>query len=126
VKQLLSIALLLFSSAVLLAQNSANSPEDASGKGTGSAVSIQGCLSGSDGNYTLTDHQGTAYQLSGDTSKLSAHVGHEVKITGTTGSSSATADNGMANSTPAAQTLQVDSMKHISKTCEKSSGDMSH
>jgi hypothetical protein len=123
-KQLLSIALLLFSSAWLLAQNSANSPEDASGKGTGSAVSIQGCLSGSDGNYTLTDHQGTAYQLTGDTSKLSAHVGHEVKITGMTGSSSANADNGMANG--GAQTLQVSTMKHISKTCEKGSGGMSH
>ena len=29
----------------------------------------------------LTDKNGTTYQLSGDTAKLSDHVGHEIKVT---------------------------------------------
>src|SRR5579859_5624676 len=60
-------------------QTSQTTPSDNSGK----KEKIEGCLSGSNGNYTLTDKNGTAYQLSGDTSKLADHVGHEVKITGT-------------------------------------------
>jgi hypothetical protein len=32
----------------------------------------------------LTDKSGTAFQLAGNTSKLSDHVGHEVEIKGTT------------------------------------------
>jgi hypothetical protein len=45
-------------------------------------TSIEGCLSGSGGNYTLTDSSGKTYQLQGDTSKLSAEVGHQVRIRG--------------------------------------------
>src|SRR5213595_3949199 len=83
-------------------------------------TTIEGCLQGSDGNYTLTDKSGTTYQLQGDTSKLSAHVGHEVQITGsTTSASSATSPT---TGTPAGATPQptmtVQSMKHLSKTCK--------
>src|SRR5689334_17788268 len=42
---------------------------------SGSLHAVEGCLSGSDGKYTLTDKQGTTYQLTGDTSKLAEHVG---------------------------------------------------
>ena len=54
-----------------------------------SGNSIEGCLNGSAGNWTLTDQSGKTYQLSGDTSKLSDHVGHQVRIMGTDNSSSA-------------------------------------
>lgn len=99
-------------------------------------TSIQGCLSGSSGNYTLTADSGTKYQLSGDTSKLSDHVGHEVEITGTTTSS--TASNSGASSSnvgssssntsgsSSAPTLDVTKVKHISTTCSSSSGSMQH
>jgi|HubBroStandDraft_1064217.scaffolds.fasta_scaffold228838_2 hypothetical protein len=94
--------------------------------GTGNAT-VQGCLSGSDGNYTLTDDNGTAYQLTGNTAKLSDHVGHEIKVMGTTAAApaSGSSDSGgtMGNSS-SSQTLQVNSFKHVSKTC-KNSG-MSH
>ncbi|HVO64135.1 MAG TPA: hypothetical protein VMT53_24660 [Terriglobales bacterium] len=44
---------------------------------------ISGCLNQSGTAYTLTDAQtGTVYQLSGNTSHLSSHVGHEMQITG--------------------------------------------
>ena len=56
-----------------------------SGQNSASASekTVTGCLSGSSGNFTLTDKHGTAYQLTGDTAKLSDHVGHEVRVTGT-------------------------------------------
>lgn len=75
----------------------------------------------------LTDTNGTSYQLTGDTAKLSEHVGHEMKITGSKGSSTAAPGNGQpagTTGTSSQQTLQVSSFKHISKTCQ--SGGMSH
>src|SRR5215470_8493593 len=60
---------------------------------TGTAAStettVRGCLQGSDGNYSLMAENGTTYRLEGDTSKLSAHVGHEVQIKGSSMSESA-------------------------------------
>ena len=47
------------------------------------ANAMRGCLGGSPGNFTLTmDDTGTVYQVMGDESKLSKHVGHEVSVTG--------------------------------------------
>lgn len=94
--------------------------------GTGN-TSVEGCLSGSEGNYTLTASNGTTYQLGGDTAKLSEHVGHEIKVTGTMSGTTASADSNssMGQSKGAAnQTIQVNSFKHISKTCKN--GGMSH
>src|ERR1700751_4820752 len=93
------------------------------------ATSVQGCLSGSSGNYTLTDKNGNTYQLTGDTAKLSEHVGHEVKVTGTSSSGSASAAGGGTTTGTTgqaaganAQTLEVSSVKHISKTCQNGGG----
>ena len=90
-------------------------------------MTVEGCLSGSSGNFTLTDKNGTSYQLTGDTAKLSEHVGHEVKITGMSGSSTG-ADNsaGAASGAASSQSLQVSSVKHVSKTCKSAGGGMSH
>jgi hypothetical protein len=60
--------------------------------------SIEGCLSGSAGNWTLTDQSGKTYQLSGDTSKLSDHVGHQIRVTGTENNSSASSSGSMGTS----------------------------
>jgi hypothetical protein len=125
---LLSVLLVGLSWAV--AQDSTASPSANSGQmsqtSAGGQTTVQGCLSGSNGSYTLSDKNGTTYQLTGDTAKLSEHVGHEVKITGT---SSSAADNSNASATTGAagsqQTLQVSSVKHVSKTCS-SGTNMSH
>lgn len=111
-------------------QTSSNSSETSASSGQTSsatasgATTVQGCLSGSSGNFTLTDKNGNAYQLTGDTAKLSEHVGHEVKVTGT--SSSASTASGTASATAGAagnsQTLEVSSIKHISKTCQSGGG----
>jgi hypothetical protein len=85
----------------------------------GSQNTVEGCLSGSDGKYTLTDKSGTAYTLTGDTSKLAEHVGHEVKITGSTGSAStASGTPDSSASAGSSQSLEVSSVKHVSKTCQ--------
>jgi hypothetical protein len=65
-----------------------------------SGNSIEGCLNGSAGNWTLTDQSGKTWQLAGDTSKLSDHVGHQVRITGTDNSSSASSTSGSMGSSP--------------------------
>jgi uncharacterized protein DUF5818 len=104
------------SSAPTSSQTSASQSES-----TG-AQTVEGCLSGSNGKYTLTDDQGKSYDLSGDTSKLANHIGHEVKITGTVDSSAAS----NTSTGSSGQTLQVTSMKHVSKTCKNAGGGMSH
>jgi hypothetical protein len=83
--------------------------------------SVQGCLSGADGNYTLTDQTGASYRLTGDTAKLSEHIGHEVKISGTKSAATATgASDTMGQTGGAQQAIQVSSVKHVAKTCQTS------
>jgi hypothetical protein len=104
---------------------STGSSAQTSGAASGSQT-VEGCLNGSSGNFTLTDKNGTSYQLTGDTSSLTEHVGHEVKITGTSGSASSGASSSSAGASGSSgQSLQVSSVKMVSKTCKSGSG-MSH
>src|SRR5437867_11463104 len=66
-------AALLLSSACMFGQAAAQAGSSDSSKANSNAneVTIEGCLSGSAGNYTLTDSSGMSYQLQGETSKLS-------------------------------------------------------
>ena len=121
----LLLALSLLVSAVWL-QAQSQYPQTESSQTEASAsgqTTVQGCLQGSDGNYTLTDKTGTTYQLQGDTSKLSAHVGHEVQITGSTTAASSTTSptTGTAAGATQQSTLTVQKMKHISETCKSAS-----
>lgn len=130
-KLLLLVSVLLLGACWAVAQDSSNSnsspasPTAASSGQTGStasgATSVEGCLSGSSGNYTLAAKDGTTYQLTGDTAKLSEHVGHQVKVTGTSSAASANAGGtaaGTAGANSNSQTLEVSSVKHVSKTCQ--------
>jgi len=132
-KHILLLSVLLLGVSWVAAQDTTNSGSASGQAGSsassqmagGSHQSVEGCLSGSDGKYTLTDKSGTAYQLTGDTSKLAEHVGHEVKITGSTSTGSAAASgSASAGSTSAGggQTLEVSSVKQISKTCANAGG----
>jgi Protein of unknown function (DUF5818) len=89
---------------------------------TGNQMTVQGCLSGSEGNYTLTDKSGNTYQLTGDTAKLSEHVGHEIKVSGTatTATTSSGGSSGaMGQSSGSSQkAIEVSSVKHMTKTCQ--------
>jgi hypothetical protein len=63
--------------------------------------SIQGCLTGSSGNYMLTNASGVSYKVQGDDSQLSANVNKQVEVMGTVGSSaSASAGNSPDTSAP--------------------------
>lgn len=58
-----------------------------SGRGpTANAPITEGCLGGSDPNYTITDTAGATYKLNippnADTSKLAQHVGEPVQVAG--------------------------------------------
>lgn len=116
-------SILLLSAAWLQAQQYPNSGSTHTNSGKNKVV---GCLAESNGGYVLTSTDGTVYHLQGDDSKLSAHVGHEVQLTGTTsaaGAGSAMSGSTSASGGDAAQqpTFQVQSLKHISKTCKTSS-----
>jgi Protein of unknown function (DUF5818) len=116
---MLALALLL-STAWLAAQN--QYPQTNPGSGTAGPTTIQGCLQESNGNYTLTSDSGMTYQLQGPSSTLSKHVGHEVRITGSASSagSSSSETSGEASG-KSQETLTVDNLKHISKTCSQKS-----
>ena len=85
-------------------------------------ITVEGCLQGTNGDYTLSDKSGTTYQLEGDTSNLSVHVGHEVQITGPTSGASAVIDSMAteAGGTPR-RTLTVEHMKQVSEKCHAAS-----
>ena len=106
-----------------------SSQSSASQTSAGGETTVEGCLSGSSGSYTLAAKDGTTYQLTGDTAKLSEHVGHQVKVTGTANSAASSPSSGSASSTAGStsseKSLQVSSVKHVSKTCQ-SGGGMSH
>jgi Protein of unknown function (DUF5818) len=128
---MLALALLLSAAWLQAQEQYPQAGSSQTGATASGQTTVQGCLQGSDENYTLTDKSGTTYQLQGDTSKLSAHVGHEVQITGTTSGASAASPSAGAGTTnpttgtPTAgaqqSTLTVQNMKHISKTCTSAS-----
>jgi hypothetical protein len=102
-------------------------------KANSNPISLQGCLSGSNGAYNLTDKQtGMVFSLTGKSDTLGQHVGHEVEVTGqksttasndsamnnsadssSTGTSSTANPNGRADSV----TFQVDDVRMISDHC---------
>jgi hypothetical protein len=104
---LLGAALILFG-ALAIAQDT-TTPSAGADTNASSSNTVQGCLGGSAGNWTLTDATGATYQLQGDDSQLSANANKQVEVTGTIGSkataSVSNSDNaGTANSGEAAGT----------------------
>ncbi len=125
-RYLLLLSVLLLGTCWATAQNypSQSGTSHATSSGT---TTVEGCLSSNHGNYTLTDSHGNNIELTGDTSILSEHVGHTVKITGTMSSASAPSGSGgggMGQTSTSQQTIDVSSVKHISKTCKN--GGASH
>jgi len=84
----------------------------------GSENQIEGCLGGSSGNYTLTDSAGTSWQLQGDNSQLSKHLGQQVRISGMAASSSAASSAGAAAT---GQNFNVTKVRKIASTCSNTS-----
>src|ERR1700681_536383 len=92
-------SILLLSAVCAVAQYESQQPSASSQSSSdASKTTIEGCLAGSVGNYSLTDKSGTTYQLTGDTAKLQAHVGHTVQVTGTPNASSGSATGSQSGS----------------------------
>jgi hypothetical protein len=89
---------------------------------TDSSTAIEGCLSGSSGSYTLTDQSGKAWTLAGDTSKLTEHVGHQIRVmgSGSDASSSAASSPSSSGASASGSTFTVKKIKMISSSCSTS------
>lgn len=124
-KVILLLSLAVLSASLAFAQDpSAGQSTTPSNTDTSTnAGAIQGCLSGSNGNYMLTqDGTGTAYKLVGNEDQLKKHVGHEVAIAGQVAdgaaSSASAADQGQPSTAASdTTTLQVTDIKMISRKC---------
>lgn len=100
---------------------------------------LRGCLSkqGSDYYLTTLGANQERYEITGNTAKLAAHVGHEISVTGNVENTGSTANpntsqsstmsnnkgmmgsnSGMMNA-PSAGTIALEKFHHISATCPK-------
>jgi hypothetical protein len=86
---------------------------------TADQITIRGCLSGSDQNFTISDQSGRSYKLSGDFAMLSEHVGHEVELTGKFGEVAAGEQPAgeQAAATGDQKLFEFSNVKMISETC---------
>jgi hypothetical protein len=81
-----------------------------------SNTTIEGCLDGAVGNYTLTDRAGATYKLTGNAKQLNAHVGETIQVTGVI-TPVVHVPGAMSEGTQTQPTLSVVSLKKISGVC---------
>lgn len=85
---------------------------DHDGDGAAKTMSVHGCLSSAQGAFTLNeDGSGSIYNLSGQTEKLQAHIGHDVEVTGQMAGAT---QNGTGD---AGKSLNVEAVKMVSDHC---------
>jgi hypothetical protein len=120
-KVLLIASMVLLAVTFAVAQSSTTSTSSTASPANATDWTIQGCLSGSSGNYTLTNASGVTWQLQGNTDQLKDQVGHTVAINGNkpSPSSGCPCDTGEnSNSTTASDSVfQVSSFEPVSSTC---------
>ena len=80
---------------------------------------IRGCLSGSAGNYTITDQNGMQYEVNGPDNQLQASVGHEVELTTRQDQASATSTQGDQTTSSTTNSVQVSNIRDVASTCTK-------
>jgi hypothetical protein len=124
-KKLSLLLMVLAFATAMLAQSSDEKAEHAhKGKMGGGSGTLSGCLSGpnDEGAYVLTTSRGKKIEVGG-TDDLKAHVGHEVKLTGTWAKSGK--DIGEDEKKESAEKekgerhFKVASVQHISPTCKQ-------
>jgi len=77
---------------------------------------IRGCLSGSSGNYTVTDPNGMQYEVNGDDNTLRSMVGREVEIT-VEGRTMEDATESGSTATHTTNTVQASNVKAVASSC---------
>ncbi len=84
---------------------------------------IRGCLSGSPGNFTVTDQNGMQYKVLGKDDQLQSKVGHEVEISGTEPQAvDAGPQSNDASMAHQANSLQASDVRDVANTCKKMGG----
>ncbi len=113
----LMFTLVLLTSAVWLQAQDAGQT-----MGKSDTMTAQGCLSVANGRYSLTESNGDVHQLTGAATKLSKHVGHEIEVTGTPRTRTAsTTEQGVASTAHVVPAIGVKTIKHIADTCTPAS-----
>jgi hypothetical protein len=107
-------SILLLSATWAVAQIESDS-ENAS-KTISNRMTVEGCLDGAIGNYTLTDLAGASYRLAGNTDTLKAHVGETMQVMGVV-TPVVHVPSAMSEGTETQPTLSVISLKRISAVC---------
>ena len=121
-KMLCSLSAVLLAGAIGAAQTTmagGSQDQDSSAASQAAGAKLRGCLSGSEGNYTLTDHNGTIYHLVGGDSRLNGSVGHEVEVSGTPDAQRSGASDDMASNT--ASSFEVTGAREVATRCEHGS-----
>jgi hypothetical protein len=93
-------------------------PATSSQPSTTQSTVIRGCLSGSAGNFTLTDQNGMQYKVLGDDSALGAKVGHEVEITGTENQSTEASSQSGETMEHASNSVQASNVREVASRCK--------
>jgi hypothetical protein len=78
---------------------------------------IRGCVSGSAGNFTLTDQNGMQYKLMGSDAALQSKIGHEVEITGIENQSTTPDSEDQESESHATGAFQVSAVRDVSGSC---------
>jgi len=114
----LKLMLLVVTCAVCLPAASASPPSDKS-QNSYETSTIQGCLKVDQGQYVLTESNGTLHLLSGAARKLGPHVGHEIAVTGKPGTRTDDATSaGGASSVREYVVFEVKTVTHVADTCK--------
>ena len=80
---------------------------------------VEGCLQTVRGHYMVADKSGSNVELSGAANKLGRLVGHNVQVSGTPGTRTAsTTDQGSASTAVEIPVLKVKTVKDMGKGCQ--------
>lgn len=79
-------------------------------------MTIEGCLDGAIGSYTLTDQQGASYQLTGKTEQLKDYVGGTMRLTGVV-TPVVNMPGAISEGTQTQPTMSVISIQRLSAVC---------
>jgi len=78
---------------------------------------IRGCLSGSTGNYTVTDRNGMQYTVNGDDATLRSMVGREVEVTISEDRSTEDSTQAAGSSTHSTNAVQASNVRAVASSC---------
>jgi hypothetical protein len=112
--------IILLSSIILLSTVLAAAQDDSDPNGesntNSSRVTIEGCLDGAIGHYTLTVYNGASYKLTGDADQLNLHVREMMRVTGVL-TPVVHVPGAVSESDETQPTLSVISLKRVSSVC---------